>query len=90
MKRIIQRHSIGIKNKLKRLRRKTFYITLFSLLFTLSACVDTIILPDDKTVEEDFWQTKKQVQSMVNGAYTAPLFLSGCVRSVYWSGPDTP
>ena len=54
MKRIIQRHSIGIKNKLKRLRRKTFYITLFSLLFTLSACVDTIILPDDKTVEEDF------------------------------------
>ena len=71
MKRIIQRHSIGIKNKLKRLRRKTFYITLFSLLFTLSACVDTIILPDDKTVEEDFWQTKKQVQSMVNGAYTA-------------------
>ena len=36
-----------------------------------TSCVDTIILPDDKTVEEDFWQTKKQVQSMVNGAYTA-------------------
>ena len=71
MKKNIQRYSIGIKNKVKRLRRSTFYITLFSLLFTLNACVDTIILPDDKTVEEDFWQTKAQVQSMVNGAYTS-------------------
>ena len=41
------------------------------LLFTFSSCVDTIILPDDKTVEEDFWQTKAQVQSMVNGAYAS-------------------
>ena len=71
MKKIIQKYSIGIKNKVKRLRRSTFYITLFSLLFTLNDCVDTIILPDDKTVEEDFWQTKAQVQSMVNGAYTS-------------------
>ena len=39
-------------------------------LFSFSSCVDTIILPDDKTVEEDFWQTKAQVQSMVNGAYS--------------------
>lgn len=36
-----------------------------------ASCVDTVILPDDKTVEEDFWQTKTQVQSMVNGAYSA-------------------
>ena len=38
---------------------------------TLTSCVDTIILPDDKTVEEDFWKTKTQVQSMVNGAYSS-------------------
>ena len=24
----------------------------------LVSCIDTVILPDDKTVEEDFWQTK--------------------------------
>ena len=36
-----------------------------------ASCVDTVILPDDKTVEEDFWQTKTQVQSMVNGAYSS-------------------
>ena len=40
-------------------------------LLTLTSCVDTIILPDDKTVEEDFWKTKTQVQSMVNGAYSS-------------------
>ncbi len=38
---------------------------------SFTSCVDTVILPDDKTVEEDFWKTKTQVQSMVNGAYTS-------------------
>ena len=37
MKKDIQIYSIGIKNRVKRLRRKTFNIPLFSLLFTLSA-----------------------------------------------------
>jgi len=44
---------------------------LVFFLLTLTSCVDTIILPDDKTVEEDFWKTKTQVQSMVNGAYSS-------------------
>lgn len=35
------------------------------------SCVDTVILPDDKTVEEDFWQTKSDVEQMVNGAYAS-------------------
>ena len=26
------------------------------------ACVDTQILPNDKTVEEDFWKSKSDVQ----------------------------
>ena len=43
----------------------------FFLPLLLLSCVDTIILPDDKTVEEDFWKTKTQVQSMVNGAYSS-------------------
>ena len=49
-----------------------------------SSCVDTIILPDDKTVEEDFWQTKKQVQSMVNGAYTAMASDSVQRKLIIW------
>ena len=35
------------------------------------SCVDTVLLPDDKTVEEDFWQTKTDVEMMVNGAYSS-------------------
>ncbi len=35
------------------------------------SCVDTVLLPDDKTVEEDFWKTKSDVQMMVNGAYAS-------------------
>ena len=35
------------------------------------SCLDTIILPDDKTVDEDFWQNKQQVASMVTAAYAA-------------------
>ena len=45
-----------------------FFLFGFS---SFTSCVDTVILPDDKTVEEDFWKTKTQVQSMVNGAYTS-------------------
>lgn len=36
---------------------------------TMVSCVDTVLLPDDRTVEEDFWQTKNDVAMMVNGAY---------------------
>ncbi len=49
-----------------------------------TSCVDTIILPDDKTVEEDFWQTKAQVQSMVNGAYTAMASDSVQRKLIIW------
>jgi len=46
-------------------------LTIIFSAFTLASCVDTIILPDDKTVEEDFWKTQNDVEKMVNGAYTA-------------------
>ena len=55
------------------------------LLFTFSSCVDTIILPDDKTVEEDFWQTKAQVQSMVNGAYASMASEEVQRKLIVWS-----
>lgn len=69
----------------KKVSRTTFYITLYSLLSCLFvSCVDTIILPDDKTVEEDFWQTKQQVQSMMNGAYTAMASEQTMQRLLIW------
>ena len=37
------------------------------------SCVDTVLLPDDKTVDEDFWKTKDEVAQMVNGAYHSML-----------------
>lgn len=33
------------------------------------SCVDTVILPDDKTVDEDMWQTASDVSGVVAAAY---------------------
>ncbi|MBR0047957.1 MAG: RagB/SusD family nutrient uptake outer membrane protein [Prevotella sp.] len=59
-----------IYNKVK-VGSRAFRVIITSLLLTtsLTSCLDTIILPDDKTVDEDFWQTKEDVSSMVNAAY---------------------
>lgn len=49
------------------------------------SCVDTILLPDDKTVEEDFWQTKEQVSMMVNGAYLSMANSAMQERFIIWT-----
>ena len=58
------------------------YIAATAMLLT--ACIDTIILPDDKTVDEDFWQTKEDVSSMVNGAYAAMASDAVLTRLIVW------
>ena len=35
----------------------------------MTSCVDTVILPDNKTVDEDFWQKKTEVDAVVATAY---------------------
>ena len=35
----------------------------------MSSCVDTVILPDNKTVDEDYWQKKSEVDAVVATAY---------------------
>ena len=45
----------------------TFY--LFTLLPLFASCVDTVILPDNKTVDNDFWQKKSEVDAVVATAY---------------------
>lgn len=54
------------------------------LLFT--SCVDTVILPEDKTVDEDFWKSKADVQLMVNGAYRSMLSPDVISRLIVWGG----
>jgi hypothetical protein len=60
------------------------YILLFVSSLMLVSCLDTIILPDDKTVDEDFWQTKEQVSSMVNSAYAAMTSDAVMARLIVW------
>lgn len=60
------------------------YISIIFAGLLLTSCVDTVILPDDKTVDEDFWQTKEDVSSMVNGAYKSMLSSNVISRLVVW------
>lgn len=50
----------------------------------MSSCVDTIIVPYDKTVEEDYWQSKSDVSQMVNGTYKAMLASGFIQRLIVW------
>ena len=34
----------------------------------MTSCIDTVVLPTDKTVTEDFWKSRDDVTSMVAGA----------------------
>lgn len=63
--------------------KKIISIIASSLL--LVSCIDTVILPDDKTVEEDFWQTKNDVTLMVNGAYSKMATSDLQQRLVVWT-----
>ncbi len=60
------------------------YIGLFFAAAMMSSCVDTIIVPYDKTVEEDYWQSKSDVSQMVNGTYNAMLASGFVQRLVVW------
>ena len=60
------------------------YITIILASLLVCSCVDTVILPEDKTVDEDFWQTKSDVASMVNGAYKSMLNANLVSRLIIW------
>lgn len=48
--------------------KKIFY-TLFMACVTLSSCVDTVILPENKILDEDYWKKKSNVEAIVANAY---------------------
>lgn len=47
--------------------KKIFSIILACV--ALTSCVDTVILPENKTVDDDFWQKKSEVSAVVSAAY---------------------
>lgn len=54
-------------------------------MLALSSCNDWLtIYPTDKTVAEDFWKTKDDVDGMVNGAYKAMISYNIVERSIVW------
>ena len=62
--------------------KKYLYIILSGLL--TASCVDTALLPDDKTVDEDFWKKKEDVALMVNGAYSQMTSSDLITRLIVW------
>ena len=62
------------------------YISMIVAGLIMVSCVDTVILPNDKTVDEDFWKSKSDVQLMVNGAYRSMLTPDIISRLIVWGG----
>ncbi len=48
------------------------------------SCVDTVILPDNKTVDEDFWKKKSEVQAVVGAAYAQLRDASAIRNMIVW------
>lgn len=56
-----------------------------SLLVLLTGCNDFLtIYPTDKTVGEDFWKTKADVENMATGAYSAMIASNVQERAIVW------
>lgn len=59
----------------------------------LTSCVDTVIFPDNKTLDVDYWKKKSEVESLVAQAYaqlrdggTAATAVSFQRNAIVWSG----
>lgn len=61
---------------------KKSIIYLLPLLIT--GCIDTTVLPVDRTTGEDFWQSRSDVQGMVAGAYQAMASEAVIERCIIW------
>ena len=62
------------------------YISMIVASLMAVSCVDTIILPEDMTVDEDFWKKKADVELMVNGAYASMIDDNIMSRLLVWGG----
>ena len=81
---IIYNRIKGLMN-LKKLGCAAFLIFSFSQsLIFLTSCVETVILPDNKTVDEDYWQKKSEVDAVVATAYAQLRDASAIRNMVVW------
>jgi hypothetical protein len=74
------------KSIIKRFSQRITVIGYWLMIIGFTSCLDTIILPEDKTVDEDFWKTKSDVSSMVNAAYAGMTSEDFIMRLVVWGG----
>lgn len=62
--------------------KKILSIILASV--AMVSCVDTVILPDNKTVDDDFWQKKSEVNGIVGAAYAQLRDASAIRNMIVW------
>ncbi len=61
------------------------YVMAVVLVMALSSCNDFLtIYPTDRTIAEDFWKTKEDVQGMVNGVYKSMASYDNQERAIIW------
>ncbi|MGM9707701.1 MAG: RagB/SusD family nutrient uptake outer membrane protein [Prevotella sp.] len=62
------------------------YLSIIFGALLMGSCMDMELLPNDKTVDEDFWQSKSDVALMVNGAYKQFASSNVQQRLIVWGG----
>ena len=67
-----------------RLARNSKYMLMATGAMLLGACIDTSVLPVDKTIGEDYWKSRDDVSLMVNGAYKAMTSSDIINRMMVW------
>lgn len=75
----------NIFSKVKGMVKVLLPLYLFTLLPLFTSCNDFLtIYPTDKTIGEDFWKTKEDVQSMVTGAYGSMISYGCQQQAIIW------
>ena len=54
------------------------------MMCSFSSCVDTVILPDNKTVDEDYWQQKSEVETLIATAYAQLRDATAIRNMIVW------
>ena len=68
-----------------RIYRKTVLATVVAFGALMSSCTDYLtIIPADKVVEENFWQTKDQVNGMLATSYLKLLSSDAVSKAIIW------
>jgi len=72
----------NIYNKVTEAGKRALYLMVAPLM--LASCVDTVILPDNKTVDDDYWQKKNEVDALVGAAYAQLRDESAIRNMIVW------